>query len=268
MGSSSSQTPAQTVSTSSPWSGVQPALGDLYGNATSQFTNDVGYLPYGGNLQAPLDPSLNLGLASEYNLGVANQYGTPGVNAARSLGTSLLGSGGLNANQQGVANNYGQVFSQNAGQENPYLQAQIAASNRQIADKVNSSMSGAGRYGSGAHTDVLSRSLAESADPVLAQDYTQRQQTQLAALQGQGGIYGQGQQTAGQWAQLMPTLDEAQYAGAQHMQDYGSFMQDRAAARPGQSGCDLQCACSRGRGSNSRATPTFYRAPAAWAAPR
>ena len=229
MGGSSSQAPTQTSqATADPWSGVQPALSTLYSNTLGQFTNDVGYHPYGGNLQAPLNSALNTGLASEYNLGIANQYGTPGVNDARALGDSLLKSGGLNAGQQGVAANYGQVFAQNAGEQNPYLLGTIAAQNRQIADKVNSSMSGAGRYGSGAHTDVLGRSLAEAADPILAQDYAQRQQTSLAALQGQGNIYNQGQDTAGKWAQLMPALDEAQYAPAYHMQNYGKFFQDRA----------------------------------------
>src|SRR6185369_1917195 len=107
MGGSSSQAPTQTSqATADPWSGVQPALSTLYSNTLGQFTNDVGYHPYGGNLQAPLNSALNTGLASEYNLGIANQYGTPGVNDARALGDSLLKSGGLNAGQQGVAANY------------------------------------------------------------------------------------------------------------------------------------------------------------------
>lgn len=229
MGGSSSQAPTQTsTSTQDPWTGVQGPLSTLYGNTLGQFTSDVGYHPYQGALQAPLNSALNQGLSAEYNLGSGSQYGTEGVNAARSLGTSLMGSGGLNAQQQGVASNYGDVYAQNAGQQNPYLLAQIEANNRRIGDKVNSSVSGAGRYGSGAHTDVLSRSLAEAADPVLAQDYAQRQQLSLAALQGQGGIYNEGAANAGRWAQLMPTLDEAQYAPAYHMQNYGKFMQDRA----------------------------------------
>jgi hypothetical protein len=74
----------------------------------------------------------------------------------------------------------------------------------------------------------MARSLQEAAAPVLAQDYAQRQQLSLAALQGQGGMYNEGAANAGRWANLMPALDEAQYAGAEHMQNYGKFMQDRA----------------------------------------
>ena len=71
-------------------------------------------------------------------------------------------------------------------------------------------MSGAGRYGSGQHTDVMARALAESANPVLAEDYNQ------------------GLQRAGQWAQLMPTLDQAQYAPAQSLMALGQYNQERA----------------------------------------
>jgi len=63
MGGSSSQAPTQTSqATADPWSGVQPALSTLYSNTLGQFTNDVGYHPYGGNLQAPLNSALNTGL--------------------------------------------------------------------------------------------------------------------------------------------------------------------------------------------------------------
>ena len=65
-------------------------------------------------------------------------------------------------------------------------------------------MSGAGRYGSGQHTDVMARALAESADPILAQDYQTRQQMRQQMLDT-------GLQRAGQWAQETPALDQAQY---------------------------------------------------------
>ena len=57
------------------------------------------------------------------------------------------------------------------------------------------SMSGAGRYGSGQHTDVAARAMAEAADPVLAQDYARRQQQMQS-------IAGGGQQGAGQWSAI------------------------------------------------------------------
>ena len=215
MGGSSSQAPTQTSSsTQDPWSGVQGPLSTLYGNALNHYTSDVGYHPYGGNLQAPVNDALNLGLASEYNLGLGNQYGTPGVNAARTLGTNMIQNEGLSGRLKSL-------YEQAQGDQNPYLQSILDTSNRRIGDKVNAAMSGSGRYGSGAHTDVMSRALAESADPILAQDYDRRQQQMQAIAEG-------GLTRAGQWSQLMPTLDEAQYAPAYHMQNYGKFFQDRA----------------------------------------
>jgi hypothetical protein len=81
-------------------------------------------------------------------------------------------------------------------------------------------MSGAGRYGSGQHTDVMSRALAETADPILAQDYQARQQMQKDIMEG-------GLQRAGQWAQLMPQLDAARYAPLERMQGIGQFYTNR-----------------------------------------
>ena len=81
---------------------------------------------------------------------------------------------------------------------------------------------------------MLARSLAEAADPILAQDYTQRQQQRLAALQGQqttesalASLLQSGSDTAGKWAQLIPTLNEAYYSPAEHLQNVGKFYQDR-----------------------------------------
>jgi hypothetical protein len=208
---------------------VQGNLSDLYSRAADMAGQNQGYLPYPGDLQAPLNDVSAQGLSSDRWLAASELGGTQGVNVARALGTSLLGSGGLTADQQGVAGNLQSLFDQAQGQQNPYLLDTIAANNRQIADKVNSSVSGAGRYGSAAHTDVLSRSLAESADPILAQDYQQRQQQALQTAGSLANLYQSGQDTAGKWAQLMPTLDEAQYAPSQHLQQVGDVFQQRDA---------------------------------------
>ena len=63
--------------------------------------------------------------------------------------------------------------------------------------------------------------MAEAADPLLAQDYARRQAQQQSILEG-------GQQRMGQWAQLMPTLDEARWAPAQGLMAIGQFQQERA----------------------------------------
>jgi hypothetical protein len=71
----------------------------------------------------------------------------------------------------------------NAKDVNPYLKDVLAANDARIANRVNSAMSGAGRYGSAGHTDVLGRSLAESDNPILANAFEQGQNRALSAAQ-------------------------------------------------------------------------------------
>lgn len=78
---------------------------------------------------------------------------------------------------------------------NPYLQNIINATNRGVTDQVNSQFSLAGRYGSGAHTGVLARELADSENNLRYQDY------------------GTQQQRMDQIAALAPTLAQADYIG-------------------------------------------------------
>lgn len=54
---------------------------------------------------------------------------------------------------------------------NPYLESIFDRMNRDVTDQVNSQFSQAGRYGSGAHTDVLSRNLAENQGAIYADQY-------------------------------------------------------------------------------------------------
>jgi hypothetical protein len=191
MGSSSGQTPVtqQTTQTKDPWSAAQPHLMNTMGAAQSLYGNNVGYQPYTGSTQAALDPMISTAMGAQQGLAQQNLGGTAGIKAAQQLGLEQI---------------------QGAGKQNPYLQSILDTSNRRISDKIGSSMSGAGRYGSGAHTDVAARAMAEAANPILAEDYSQ------------------GLQRAGQWAQLMPTLDQAQYAPAQSLMALGQYNQERA----------------------------------------
>ena len=214
-GSSQQPVTQQTQATRDPWAPAQPYLEKAMTRAGSFFDDNAGYQPYTGETQAPLDPNLANSLAWENQMAL-NQLmgGNLGVNSARNLGTSQIQTRGLSPELQSL-------YQQAQGDQNPYLQSILDTNNRRIGDRVNASVSGAGRYGSGAHTDIMSRALAESADPVLAQDYARRQQ-QLQSI-AESGL-----QRAGQWAQLMPTLDEAQYAPAERMAAVGQFNQERA----------------------------------------
>ena len=210
--------------------------------ANNLFNGDIGYKPYTGETlaggpvsgvdmsaegQFGINNYLWGGLNLEQQIANANLYGGPGIQDARQMGDYLIRTNGLDDNMRSTAGKYGSIYDDATGQENPYLLATIAANDRRISDRVNSAVSGAGRYGSGAHTDVLARSLAEAADPILAQDYTQRQQTRLGATSGLKALYGDAANLAGNWAKIMPALNEAQYGSAERLQNVGKYYQDR-----------------------------------------
>jgi hypothetical protein len=54
---------------------------------------------------------------------------------------------------------------------NPYIGQVLQQLNRQVGDQTNSQFEMSGRYGSGAHADVLSRNLADADSNVLYQNY-------------------------------------------------------------------------------------------------
>lgn len=202
------QTITQTSQTSDPWSGAQPAMSQALSGAMSLYNLDRGYIPYSGSTLSPLDPNLDQGIGAQANIAKDYIRGTPGVQAARTLGQQQIESQGLSPQMQALL---GQV----QGQNNPYLEGVI---NRQVAQS-NAAASGMGRYGSGAHDAAIAQAIA----PTLAQDYARRQQMQQDILTG-------GLQRAGQWSQLMPTLDEAQYAPAERLAAAGQFYQSRQQA--------------------------------------
>ena len=181
----------QTQQTRDPWAPSQEPLQHSMNMARSLVDQDAGYQPWTGATQAGLDPNFTTGANSLAGMYGSELGGSAGINAARQLGLQQI---------------------QEAGGTNPYLQSILDTSNRRIGDKINSAMSGAGRYGSGQHTDVAARAMAEAADPILAQDYTA------------------GLQRAGQWAELMPKLDEARLAPAQGLMTLGQFYNERSQA--------------------------------------
>lgn len=204
----------QTTQTRDPWIGAQPALNQVQAGASALFNSGQGYAPYSGPTQTPLDPNVAGAIGLQRAINTGNLYGTPGVQAAQATGLNMI-------QNQGLSPELRSLYQQAQGNQNPYLQSILDTSNRRIGDRVNASMSGAGRYGSGQHTDVMARALAESADPILAQDYARRQQQQQDILTG-------GLSRAGQWAQLMPSLDQAQLQPAQNLMALGEYEQNRS----------------------------------------
>jgi len=206
----------QTTQTKDPWGPAQPHLQNVMNSAAGLIGSDQGYMPYSGPTQAEIDPIMSQGLFGQRQLAASNLGGTAGNTAAQALGLNMI-------QNQGLSPELKSLYQQAQGDQNPYLQNILNTSNRQISDKIGSSMSGAGRYGSGMHADTAARAMAEAADPLLAQDYARRQQMMQGIAEG-------GLQRAGQWGQLMPTLDQAQYMPSQTLSTIGQFYTDRSQA--------------------------------------
>lgn len=87
--------------------------------------------------------------------------------------------------EQGIMGSQSLVNDTLAGKylnSNPYIDQMLSLSNRDVADTVNSQFAGAGRYGSGAYTDVLARQLADNETRARFGQYNQERQYQNNAV--------------------------------------------------------------------------------------
>lgn len=95
------------------------------------------------------------------------------------------------------------------GGANPYLDAMYGRAAEKVTDSVNSNFSAAGRYGSGAQTDVLSQNLGDLATQVY------------------GGAYENDQARRMQGISMAPQFGDLDYKDASQMLNAGQIMQDQ-----------------------------------------
>lgn len=99
-------------------------------------------------------------------------------------------------------------------QGNPYLDAIIARQQENTANRLNQNFSAAGRYGSGAHTGVLTRELGDQELSARYGDYNNERTRQLGAA---GTLFGQGFQGS----QLGGVLDQGDLSQMTLARDVG-----------------------------------------------
>lgn len=93
---------------------------------------------------------------------------------------------------------------------NTALQSLLDRNTRDVTSNVNSQFAGAGRYGSAAHTDVLSRNLAESEGTILADQYNRERAMMDTAASTAPQLQGS---SLAQLLQAASTGAEIPYAG-------------------------------------------------------
>lgn len=202
------------------------ALNNMVGGLTDAFGQNYANMQnVGGMVNSAMNTAMsayggpNMASAA-LPLALRNMYsGTnPGLRSAQGYTNAVLGGAFLDGN--------------------PYLDAALSRTNRDVTNNVNSQFSAAGRYGSGAHTDVLSRNLADSQNAARMADYNNQMsrmdqaaqtagslsQTEVAnntgninnllnAANTQSGINNQSFNQAMTAAGLQPSLAQASYFG-------------------------------------------------------
>lgn len=186
-----------------------------------------------------------------------------GVNQLASAGTNAPDySGAMNTINQNNANLAGMASGQYLQDGNPYYKQRLTGEIEDANSLINSAMSGAGRYGSGAHTGVVAKNTTNMLLQGLENDWNRNQANQLAAVgatnAGAGQIAGmQGQQFANQLAGGQAALDAGQVVDqnaqqklqadyskwlAEDMQDWTrlGLLQSAAAGSAGNYGTNIQ----------------------------
>lgn len=246
-----------STETKDPWAPAQPALNQALSGAMEAFNTT-----YNGPGVAGMDPLVTEG----QNAAIANArtgaLGNLGLGAVSNL-QGVMGNGGLSQMQTGAAGNIGQAlqgFNQNMSkaqdylnpyasgqylqQTNPYFEQAVGNAMQKASEVANRQFSGAGRYGSGAHSGVLGDTLGKISTDAYANEYARQQQNQLSAigqmgnfataglqgnLTGEGQLAGIGQQgisNTGAIAGAIPQLGQAMNADASTLMGIGGQRMD------------------------------------------
>ena len=138
MGSSGGQNPVtqQTQQTKDPWAPAQPHLQQAMNSAGNLFNTDSATSPTTGATQATRSNlSTRLEQCLQHALALCRKIRRHARRQCRAaqLGTNMIQNQGSEPELQSL-------YEQAQGDQNPYLQNMLDTSNRQISDKIGSSM--------------------------------------------------------------------------------------------------------------------------------
>jgi hypothetical protein len=213
-----------TTQNNDPWSGAQPALKTALGNAENLYKSGVGFQPYTGSTVVPYADQTMAGMQGiqDASTGAMGSFDTTGF-----LRNLLSGSSGLTGMQQGVADQWGGVAAGNElfGQ-NPAFQRVLKQAQDDTALYSDLGASGAGRYGSAAHTNVMARNIGNLTDRMLTNEYGRQLGRQDAARTNLANMGQQGLQNRFGAAGALPAAWQAQFAPEQSLMGVGSMYED------------------------------------------
>ena len=220
------QTSQTTTTESGPWAGVEPYMDNALSQAKNLWNKDSGFNPYTGKVNAAISNQSQQGLAGIMNTaqGQGGLLGQSGVGFAN----GLLNSGGLSQEQRdSMAPLLATARGDSLSTVNPYLQAQIDAMNSDIMNKVQSTASANGRYGSGAMGGILGRELGTANANILSTNWENERNRQLQAANSLQDVYGQGLNRASNLALNGQQITDQLYDPSTRMLGVGDFYDAR-----------------------------------------
>ena len=209
----------------------------LYQSDVPQYFPEATYVPFSGQTEAALRLQEQRALAGSPLLGQAQQqvsdvltgqYLDPTQNIA--LQTGMQQAGLLSPIQAEIAKTAAGGYLDPT--TNPYLQQAYQRAAGDVTSSLASQFAKAGRYGSGAMTETMGRSLGDIASQIYGGAYQQERARQLQAAglapsvaQAVTGLvsdpYQQERQRQLQTAQLAPGLSEQDYADISRLAQVG-----------------------------------------------
>jgi hypothetical protein len=211
-----------TTATAAPWESAQPTIKTALSGANAVYKSGDAFKPYTGSTVVPYADQTRLGMQ-----GIQNQSAQAMSDGSMSRPLDFFGSmfqnGGLSQDQRGVADQWrntasGAELLNTSPEFNDVLQRSLG----DARTGVDMSMSGAGRYGSGMHTDVLGNTLGGVASNARLGEYRNqlgRMDTARNSLAGMGqqGItnqFGAASGMPGAWtASQQPATDLMKVGG-------------------------------------------------------
>lgn len=218
-----------TTGTTEPWSEAQPALELGLKDATNLYKSGTGFQPYTGSTVVPFADQTVAGMEGIQGNALNALSGPNAFDKGFDFFGGQFDNGGLSADQRGVADQY-----RNTASGAELLNTSPEFNNvleRVLGDArtgIDLSMSGAGRYGSGAHTDVLADTLGGVSSQARLGEYERQlgrmdnARTSLANL-GQQGITNQFGA-----ANALPAAWEARQSPMRDLMGLGSMYEDLA----------------------------------------
>lgn len=221
-----------TTSNSAPWAEAQPYLKAGLSDAQKLYSQGIGGQTYTGSAVVPMSKQTTE--ANRNTEWLANNAFAPLQNNFRTVAATTQ-DGGLNDLQRMSVDRLKPMAQGEMMNGNPYLDEMIAKNARDMGDAINLSASGAGRYGSGAHQDLLARNIGDMATTARANNYnTERGYMQdaisslfSAGQQQRQNIYGGADAMTNAFGAAMAPAEALSGVGAQYEDLYGRQLQDQ-----------------------------------------